>query len=287
MTGRSRKLFEVLGEELRLRNYSYKTLKAYRSCLRSLIRYFSPRHPRELSGTEIRGYLLHLIEERHLSVGSINQAFNAIRFLYVELYKKSFVIDGVPRPLKDEKLPTVLSQAEVIRIFDVVSNVKHKTILMLIYSAGLRVGESVRLKISDIDSQRMLIHLRGAKGRKDRYTLLSEAALKQLRAYYKTYRPKEYLFEGANGRRHLSERSVQNVFERAVKAVGIRKPVSIHTLRYSFATHLLEAGTDLRFIQELLGHSRSRTTEIYTHVSQRSLGKIINPLDHALQTKSK
>jgi site-specific recombinase XerD len=280
-------LFEVLQQELKLRNYSNKTLKAYRSCLRSFIKYFSPRHPKELSGTEIREYLLHLIEERHLSVGSINQAFNAIRFLYVELYKMPFVVDGVPRPLKEKKLPTILSQEEVVRILDAVGNVKHKTILMLIYSAGLRVGESVSLRVSDIDSRRMLIHLRGAKGRKDRYTLLSEVALEQLRAYYKAYRPKEYLFEGMSGRVHLSERSVQHVFERAVAASGIRKPVSVHSLRHSFATHLLESGVDIRYIQELLGHSRSETTEIYTHVSKKSLGKIVSPLDLALQSKRK
>lgn len=280
-------LLEVLRQELKLRNYSYKTLKSYRSWLRSFIKFFSPCHPRELSEVDIRKYLLHLIEQKHLSVGSVNQAFNAIRFLYVELYKKPLIVDGLPRPLKDEKLPTVLSQEEIIKILDSVENVKHKTILMLIYSAGLRIGESVSLKVSDIDSKRMLIHLRGAKGRKDRYTLLSEVALEQLRKYYKEYKPRDYLFEGAREREHISERSVQNVFQRAVKVARIRKPVSVHSLRHSFATHLLEAGTDIKFIQELLGHSRSRTTEIYTHVSQKSLGKIVSPLDHALHTKDK
>ncbi len=283
MTEHPKMLFEVLRQELKLRNYSYKTLKAYRSCLRSFIRYFSPRHPRELTGEDVRKYLLYLIEEEGLTVGSINQVFNAIRFLYVELYKMPLLLYGIPRPLKEEKLPTILSEEEVMRILNVVHNLKHKTILMLIYSAGLRVGESVRLKISDIDSQRMLIHLRGAKERKDRYTLLSEAALEQLRAYYKVYKPKEYLFEGVSGRIHISERSVQHVFKRAAAAARIRKPVSVHSLRHSFATHLLESGVDLRYIQELLGHSRSETTEIYTHVSKRSLGKIVNPLDRAMK----
>ncbi len=281
------KLFEVLRQELKLRNYSNKTLKSYRSWLRSFVKFFSPRHPRELSGVDIRQYFLYLIEQKRLSVGSVNQAFNAIRFLYVELYKKPFVVDNLPRPLKDEKLPTVLSQEEIVRILNSVANVKHKTILMLIYSAGLRVGESVSLKVSDIDSKRMLIHLHGAKGRKDRYTLLSEVALEQLRSYYEEYKPRDYLFEGGGERRHISERSVQNVFKRAVNTARIRKPVSVHSLRHSFATHLLEAGTDIKFIQELLGHSRSRTTEIYTHVSQKSLGKIVSPLDHALHTKDK
>lgn len=272
---------------MRLRNYSNKTLKAYRSCLRGFINYFSPRHPRELGGEDVRKYLLHLIEEKHFTAGSINQAFNAIRFLYVELYGKPFVVEGVPRPLRDEKLPTILSQDEVVKILNVVRNMKHKAILMLIYSGGLRVGVSVKLRLSDIDSKRMMIHVRGGKGRKDRYTLLSEAALIQLREYYKEYRPKEYLFEGAHGRKHLSERSAQNIFDDAAEKAGIRKPVSIHTLRHSFATHLLESGVDIKYIQELLGHSRTRTTEIYTHVSQKVLGRIVSPLDQALQIKNR
>lgn len=286
-SGKGPGLFEVLRREMKLRNYSNKTLKAYRSCLRGFINYFSPRHPRELGGEDVRKYLLHLIEEKHFTAGSINQAFNAIRFLYVELYGKPFVVEGVPRPLRDEKLPTILSQDEVVKILNVVRNMKHKAILMLIYSGGLRVGESVKLRLSDIDSKRMMIHVRGGKGRKDRYTLLSEAALIQLREYYKEYRPKEYLFEGAHGRKHLSERSAQNIFDDAAEKAGIRKPVSIHTLRHSFATHLLESGVDIKYIQELLGHSRTRTTEIYTHVSQKVLGRIVSPLDQALQIKNR
>ena len=198
-----------------------------------------------------------------------------------------FIIDEVPRPGKERKLPPVLNQEEILKTFSYVENLKHKTLLMLIYSAGLRVGESVRLKMADIDGERKMIHLRGAKGKKDRYTLLSDAALQALREYYKKYRPKEFLFEGMGERAHLSERSIQNVFQRAVKRAGIKKQISIHGLRHSFATHLLESGVDLRYIQELLGHSSSKTTEIYTHVSKKSLGKIVNPLDQALQLKTK
>jgi len=281
-------LFAVLREELRLRNYSHKTYKAYKSCLRSFVHYFTPRHPRDLTNEDIRSYLFYLIDHERLAASTVNQAFNAIRFLYVELYKMPFSIKGIPRPQKEHVLPNVLSQDEVLRIFSHVSNLKHKTLLMLIYSAGLRVGESVRLKISDIDGERKMIHLRGAKGKKDRYTLLSDSVLVTLREYYKEYKPKEYLFEGQGEREHLSERSIQEVFRRAVKSAGIKKPITVHGLRHSFATHLLENGVDLRYIQELLGHNSSKTTEIYTHVSKKSLGKIINPLDQALQqTKQK
>ena len=280
-------LFETARKEMRLRNYSHKTIKAYMSCLRSFTTHFQPRHPRELTEQDIRNYLLHLMEQKMLAPATVNQVFNALRFLYVDLYRMPFKIGSTPRPQLDRKLPTVLSQCEVLRLFEAVSNLKHKTILMLIYSAGLRVGESVNLKIEDIDSERKLIHLHRAKGKKDRYTLLSDVILDQLRKYYKVFKPKEYLFEGAEGRKHLSERSVQAVFSGAVRRAGIRKSVSVHSLRHSFATHLLESGTDLRFIQEVLGHSSSKTTEIYTHVSQKSLGKIVNPLDEAIRQSRK
>jgi site-specific recombinase XerD len=170
-----------------------------------------------------------------------------------------FTIVSIARPLKEKRLPVVLSQEEVLRIFDSVNNLKHKTLLMLIYSAGLRVGESVRLRIKDIDGKRKLIHIRSGKGKKDRYTLLSDTALTQLRGYYEAYKPREYLFEGAEGRRHLSERSVQVIFRDASAKAGIRKDVTVHTLGHSFATHLLESETDLGYIQEVLGHASSKT----------------------------
>lgn len=277
--------YETVRNEMRLRNYSHKTIKSYLSCLRSFVKYFYPKHPRDISNDEIKKYLIYLIEEKKWQASTINQMFNALRFLYVELYKTPFIIESVPRPKKEKKLPDVLSQEDVLKIFSCVENLKHKTILMLIYSAGLRVGEAVRLKVTDIDSKRKLIHIRSAKGKKDRYTLLSEFILEQLREYYKKYKPKEFLFEGGNGRIHLAERSIQNVFQRAVAASGIKKKVTVHTLRHSFATHLLESGTDLRYIQELLGHSSSKTTEIYTHVSKRAIENITNPLDKAIRLK--
>lgn len=280
-TPEANKLFEVLRQELTLRNYSNKTFKAYRSCLRGFVKYFAPRHPRELTENNIRAYLLYLIEQKHLSISTINQVFNAIRFLYVELYNQPFKVGSLPRPLRYRKLLTVLSEEEVLRILDSVVNIKHRAVLSVIYSGGLRGGEAVKLRISDVDSGRMLIHVNGAKGRKDRYTLLSDETLELLRNYFKEYRPHEFLFEGANGRRHYSERSVESIFTEAKIEAQIKKEVTVHSLRHAFATHLLESGTDLRYIQELLGHASSKTTEIHTHVTQSKLGKIVSPLDRA------
>lgn len=274
----------LVRNELRLRNYSHKTIKAYLSCLRSFKRFFPDSSLRDLAGDDIRRYLLHLIQREGLAASSVNQILNAIRFLFVDVYKRPMVVGELPRPRKGSTLPVVLSEQEVGAILDAVDNLKHRTILMLIYSAGLRVGEVVRLRIADIDSERKMIHLRGAKGGKDRYTLLADSVVNQLGEYYRQYKPAEFVFEGWAGRRHYSERSVQHIFERAVQEAGIRKKVTVHTLRHSFATHLLEAGTDLRYIQELLGHDSTKTTQIYTHVSRRSLGKIVSPLDRIRTT---
>jgi len=238
-------LFNVLAKELRLRNYSHKTLKAYRSCLRSFIQHVAPKHPRDISNEEVRSYLLYLIDDKKLASATVNQVFNSLRFLYVELYKKPFVIGSLPRPKKEKKLPRILDQDEVLSIFKQIDNLKHRTILMLIYSAGLRIGESVSLKVSDIDSERKLIYLRSAKGKKDRYTILSDTILEMLREYYKKYKPTEYLFDGAEGRKHLSERSVQAVFERAVKSAKIQKNVTVHSLRHAFV--LIPAENCTRF----------------------------------------
>ncbi|MFW5809090.1 MAG: tyrosine-type recombinase/integrase [Halanaerobium sp.] len=184
---------------------------------------------------------------------------------------------------KKKKLPKVLNKREVKDIIAAVDNLKHQLILILTYSAGLRVSEVVKLKISDIDSDRMLIYIRSAKGYKDRYTLLSKTALAKLRLYLKAFQVHKYdaqwLFPGQNKERHLSKRSAQKVFKRACRKAGINKEVGIHSLRHSFATHLLEQGVDLRYIQNLLGHKSSTTTEIYTHVSNKNLIEITNPFD--------
>jgi integrase/recombinase XerD len=286
-TPKSPGLFEVLRRELKLRNYSNKTFKAYRSHLLEFTRYISPKHPRDLNEQDVRDYLLHLIQDRNLTAGTIGQVISAIRFLYVELYKRPFAIAGIPRPSKAQKLPVILSLDEVRRIFASLGNKKHRIMLMLVYSAGLRVGEVVRLKPEDIDKDRMMIHIRGGKGKKDRYTILSQTVLEGLRDYWAAYRPEKWLFEGQKRGKPYTVRSAERVFENGVKKAGVSKCVSIHSLRHAFATHLLEQGTDIRFIQELLGHSRVRTTEIYLHVSKKDLGQIRSPIDAMMQPKGK
>ena len=269
--------FEDLRRELLSRKYSHKTVKSYLYFNRNFLN-FTGKEPSDINENDIKDYLLHLAEEKQSATSTLNQAINALKFYYGTMLKKKFVYE-VRRPRKDKKLPVVLSKEEVTRIFNSVDNIKHRTILMLIYSAGLRVGEVVRLRMEDIDDKRMLIHIKCAKGRKDRYTLLSERALNILRRYWSEYKPKGWLFEGARDGRYISTRTVQAIFEQAKEKANVTKDVSVHSLRHSFATHLLESGVDLRYIQEILGHKSSKTTEIYTHVSTKSLKNIKSPLD--------
>jgi site-specific recombinase XerD len=272
---------------MRLSNYSPNTIKSYLSSLRKFVQFFGSRDPRELTSDDIRGFLLHLLENERRPASTVNQIFNALRLLYVDLYALPFVIGRLRRPRKEKKLPDVLSEEEVLRLFQFVGNVKHRMMLMLAYASGLRVSELVSLRLEDLDIARRLIHLRAAKGKKDRYTMLPESILEPLHWYWKSHNLGEsgWLFPGARPGSHLAPRSIQAVFARALRRAGIRKPVSIHGLRHSFATHLLERGTDLRYIQELLGHRSTRTTEIYTHVSTKHIGKIRSPLDAILDTK--
>jgi integrase/recombinase XerD len=274
-------LFETVRREMLLRNYSYKTIKSYLSCLRSFVKYIHPKHPREITDEDIRNYLLHLLETKKSAAGTVNQVFNSLRLLYVDLYKKPFVIGSLPRPQKEKKLPDVLNESEIRMLFAGVPNLKHRTIIMLAYASGLRVGEVVRLRVEDFDGERGLIHVREAKGKRDRFTVLPDSLRGQLYTYWKQYGlgKNGWLFPSESREYHLSERSIQSVIQRIVKKVGIKKHVGMHTLRHSFATHLLEHGTDLRYIQELLGHQSIKTTEIYTHVSKREIGRIHSPLD--------
>ncbi len=219
-----------------------------------------------------------MIDKNDIGTSYQNQLINAIKFYYEHVLKRPRQVYYLERPKKEKRLPGVLSLNEVQCLLGKIRNTKHFAIISLIYSSGLRISELINLKISDIDSNRMHVRVVQSKGKKDRMTLLSEKMLNLLREYFKEYKPKYWLFEGQTGGKY-SKSSIQKIFQRAKAKAGIRKYATIHTLRHSFATHLLEAGTDLRYIQELLGHGSSKTTEIYTHVSTRKLSGIRSPFD--------
>ncbi len=266
--------------ELKLRElrYSESTIKTYKQAFDELINHFPEIHPTEIEENQIIDFLRYLVLQRKVSSSFQNQAINAIKFYYEKVLGQVRKVYQIDRPRQEKKLPTVLNIEEVTRLLKVTENIKHKSILMLAYSGGLRVSELVQVKISDIDSSRMQIKIVQSKGKKDRYTLLSVKLLELLRSYFKQYKPKNLLFEGQDGGVY-STRSIQQIMKDSVKKAGIKKNVSVHSLRHSFATHLLENGTDLRYIQALLGHESSKTTEIYTHITTKGFDQIINPLD--------
>jgi site-specific recombinase XerD len=266
-------------EKLQIMRYSPNTIQVYKQCFEEFINYYYAKKIDDISEPEIIAYTRYLVQERGISASSQNQAINAIKFYYEKVKGGARKFYQLERPLKEAKLPTVLSVEEVQAIITGTKNLKHKTMIMLCYSAGLRLGELLNLKPNDLDSKRMQISIKGAKGKKDRYSLLSEKLLPMLRDYYMQYRPKEYLFEGEGGGQY-SERSMQAVVKEALLRANVKKYATVHTLRHSFATHLLENGTDLRYIQSLLGHSSSKTTEIYTHVTSKALSGIKSPLDN-------
>ena len=264
--------------QMKMKRYSPNTIRTYTDLFEEFINHYPLQDPREITEKEIISFIRYLVDERQVSASYQNQAINAIKFYYEKVLGGVRKFYFIERPQKERRLPVVLSVEEVAQLFEVTENLKHKCLLMVIYSAGLRVSEALNLKIKDIDSQRMQIQVRNAKGGKDRHSLLSESLLPLLREYFQLYQPKEYLFEGERGGAY-SARSAQSVLRQAVSKTNIRKRVTLHTLRHSFATHLLEGGTDLRYIQTLLGHNSSKTTEIYTHVSTKALGEIKSPLD--------
>jgi site-specific recombinase XerD len=264
---------------MKLKDYSIRTVKTYSSMLQLFMNYYPGRLLDDLTDEDIRDYLLYVVDKKKVSQSYQNQAINAIKFYYEQVMGRPTKTYYLQRPKRESTLPSVLSEGEVLRLLKQVENLKHKTALSLIYSAGLRVGELVNMKVTDIDSSRSQIRIRQGKGKKDRVSLLSTNILILLREYYKEYRPKEWLFEGQYGGQY-SAGSIQAVFRRAKLAAGIKKNATVHTLRHSFATHLLERGTDLRYIQELLGHQSVRTTEIYTHVTEKGFKKIVSPFDN-------
>lgn len=263
---------------LESQRYSNNTIKVYVEAIRSFLTYYSHKSLDELNNQDLIQYNTEYILKNNYSESFQNQIINAVKLFFKTTKSIHFDIDKIERPRRARKLPTVLSKEEVLKLIEVTGNLKHRTLLALIYSSGLRISEALHLMPKDIDSKRMLIHIKNAKGKKDRYTLLSQKVLVLMREYYLVYHPKTYLFEGAKGGIYNS-RSAQVVLQNAAVKAHINKRISLHTLRHSFATHLLENGTDLRYIQELLGHSSPKTTMIYTHVSSTSLKNITNPFD--------
>lgn len=272
-------LLNAVQRELRLRGYSTRTGRAYIKHLRSFLLYTSNISPEDVPPSLIREYLYVRFARRDVSRSYHDQAISAIHFLYRYVLYRPLRMEDLPRPRRESKLPTVLNGDEIRRLITVIGNPKHRAIVCLLYSGGLRVSEVIRLRPEDLDEQRRLIHIKGGKGRKDRYTLLADAALSAVRRYQEPGVAGPWLFPGTRPDRHITARTVQHIIETARRRARITKRVTAHTLRHSFATHLLEAGTDLRYIQSLLGHASSRTTEIYTHVSSSALRRIRSPLD--------
>ena len=272
------KLYEQMKVDLELKNLSPRTRICYLTWVKSFAHHFH-RSPEEMGDQEIREYLHYLIQEKKASQSGVSQAYSALKFFYETTLKRDWNGYRIPRVRKGKKLPVVLSQQEIQAIFSATRNLKHRAVLMTIYSAGLRISEVVHLKVVDLDSQRMVIRVEQGKGQKDRYTLLAQRTLDVLRDYWKEYRPQGWLFPGKPITEPLSVSAVQRVFEKALLRAGIKKPASVHTLRHSFATHLLEAGTDLFHIQRLLGHTSLKTTAIYLHLSRKDLGGVTSPLD--------
>lgn len=274
----NRHYLHQFNEYLLSKRYSKNTVKVYHEALQVFLRFFQDRMVEQITNADIVNFNNTYILKKKLSSSYQNQVINAIRLFYRKIEHRQLDIDGLERPRREKKLPEIFSMEEIQRLFEATENLKHRTILMLIYSAGLRRGEVLNLQPRDIDSQRMIIQIHGGKGKKDRIVPLSTVILEQLRTYYIAYRPKVYLFEGQGGGQY-SERSIQLVFVQAKAKAGLKKNSSLHTLRHSYATHLLESGVNLRHIQELLGHSSPKTTQIYTHVTSEGIRKIESPLD--------
>ena len=275
---KKQEIIEKFKKQMTIENYSVQTVKCYLSSLNLFLLYIKENNINKITEKEIQDFLYFCKDIKKYSFSSMKQVIASIRYLYLKVLQKP-----IPKALditlkKPKKLPVILSKKEISKILKVTKNLKHKTILLLIYSAGLRLGELINLKIGDINSETMKIHIRQSIGKKDRYVMLSENLLALLREYYKKYKPRDYVFEGQKGGKY-SPKSVQTVFKNSLAKACIKKKASVHTLRHSFATHLLDNGTDIRYIQELLGHKRLETTQIYTHISSYSINKIKSPAD--------
>jgi len=263
--------------ELELRTYAPSTIKHYICQVNLLEKYYNK--PSDLiTSDEIKKYL-HFRISSGVSYSNVDIACNAFKLLFNTVLDRNWSDKIIVRPRKHQKLPCVLSKQEILSIVKNVTNLKHRVILLTIYSSGLRISEALNLKITDIDSENMRIKVNCGKGNKDRYTILGEENLKLLRSYYKLFKPQSYLFAGINSGIPLQSRNIQKIFQNAKIRAGIMKPATVHTLRHSFATHLLEMGTGIRTIQLLLGHSNINTTCIYLHLSSKTILSVTSPLD--------
>ena len=275
-------LRQLMLDELQRRNYSPNTVRSYIHAVEDFSKYFH-RSPERLGPSHIREYQVHLFRDRKLSPVTIQSRCAALRFLFVKALRRPYLLDKIPFPKRPKKLPTVLSPEEVARLIDSARNLMHRTMLMTLYATGLRRAELCHLKVSDIDSERMVIHVHQGKGSRDRDVLLTPKLLETLREYWRWMKPKTYLFPGTvkNWRADvpINEKNVWRAVAEAAKQAGIKKHVSPHTLRHSFATHMLEAGADLRTIQLLLGHSSLETSTVYLHLSRRHLQTTPSPLE--------
>jgi len=265
-------------EDMEIRNLTHNTQLAYLQQVSSFAKYFQ-RSPELLGPEEIRTYQVHLTTERKLAPGSLSIIASALRFLYKVTLKREWVDREIPLPKKPFKLPVILSRAEVGHFLESIASFKHRTILSTAYAAGLRISEVTRLKITDVDSQRMMLRIEQAKGQKDRYVMLSPQLLEILRVYWKATRPKEWLFPGDIPTRPISKGAVEQACQKAHRVSGIKKPITPHSLRHGFATHLLESGTDVRKIQLLMGHRSLTSTTRYLKVATTTVCATTSPFD--------
>ena len=271
-------LREQMMKDLQLKGITPRTQRKYLREATNLSNYFG-KSPVELGEKEVKEYLVHLLEDRKLSRGTYRNYVAGIKFLYKTTLNREEVVEEIRYPKAKKKLPVVLDLAEIKALLSVMENLKHRALLTITYSSGLRISEAACLKVTDIDSKRMMVRVQQGKGGKDRYSILSQTALELLRRYWRQYRPKEWLFEGQKEGTHICLTAIRQIFLEAKERAGITKPASPHTLRHSFATHLIEAGTSLHHVQLLLGHRSPITTTVYLHVSKMNLSKVASPLD--------
>lgn len=267
------------GKWLEHKRYSERTVTTYTEMLTMFTRHIEPKLLTETTNLDVMDFVHTVLIGEGYSFTLQNQLVSSLKLFFREMVQSNLDIEKLERPRREHKLPNILSKQEVKRILEAHSNVKHKTMLTLIYACGLRRGELLNIRATDIDRLRNMLTIRNAKGRKDRMVPISDKILNLLTDYYKVYLPKNWLFEGQAAGEPYDAQSLQSVLKQALAKAKIKKPATLHWLRHSYATHLLESGTDLRYIQELLGHKSSRTTEIYTHVSNKSLQKIKSPFD--------